>query len=179
MRSSSRRILGQLRLSQLFNFLGENNVWIAATNFGKEETEEGSCNITANEDPEDSRGADFLAKGIEDEGRDDGPSFTARSGDTMSKGTVTCREDFGRVAVCRGISTEVEKELEERKEDDESRFAEGVELSGEDTKENGSNEETLDLNPFPSELLDCQDGGVIARNETEGGDDDVTGRDFK
>jgi len=93
----------------------------------------------------------------------------------VSKGTVACREDFSGVAVCRGISTKVEKELEERKEDDEGRLAESVELSGEDSKENGSNEETLDLNPFPSEFLDSQDSGVIAGNEAEGSNDDVTG----
>lgn len=118
------RILTRLGLSPFFDFLSENNVRVAATNFGKEERKEGPCDATTNEDcvktraisrqyiwekrgktltPEDGGGAYFRAEGIEDERRDDGADFATGSGDTVSKSPVTGREDFSGVALRKKI----------------------------------------------------------------------------
>lgn len=59
--------------------------------------------------PEDSRGANFLAEGIEGKGRNDGADFTACGGDTVSKGTVTCREDFSGVALRKPRKEQLER----------------------------------------------------------------------
>lgn len=45
--------------------------------------------------------------------------------------------------------------------------------------EESSQQKTLDLDPLPTKLLHCEDGHVVPRDESEGSDDDVSGRDVE
>ena len=72
-----------------------------------------------------------------------------------------------------GVGTEVEEELEEREACQEGTFSNMVDFTGEDSKEEGGHNETHKLERFAAEDINGEEGEVVTRKESEGGDDNL------
>ena len=78
------------------------------------------------------------------------------------KGGGRQKRTFGGVTVRRRIRPKVKEELEEREAHYKLHRRKGVELAREDREEERGDEEALDLDPFPAEDLDREEGCVVS-----------------
>lgn len=114
----------------------------------------------------------------EDALRDDGTDFAGGGGDTVRGGTVASREAFTRNDESGGVRTEVEEELGEDEERDETAGAgRGLELvvgETDDDEDDGEHDEAHELDGFAAEGVDGGNGDPVTRDSAGADDDEVT-----
>jgi hypothetical protein len=89
-------------------------------------------------------------------------------------GANTGGEGFGGDDEGSGVSTKVEEELQEREACNKRSLSDGVDFTSHDGEEEGGHEETAELEPLAADDIDREERDVVAWQETEGSDDDVT-----